>query len=166
MRWLVYALIATFFWGVWGFLPKLVSKKISPESFLIYECIGTILVAIFLLVKIRGKIDYDMFASTCAIGAGMSAFVGTLFFIKAIEIGDCVPVIVITALYPAVILAFCYFLLGEKFTMRQGLAVCFGLCAIFLLSSESESHEAGDDKIGEVVTTTSDSNEAVSNEDI
>jgi transporter family protein len=163
MQWLVYALIATFFWGFWGFIPKLVvSKKFSPESFLIYECIGTILVTIFVLIKVKGKVDLGHIPAASGIVAGASAVIGTLFFIKALEIGESVPVIIITALYPVVILALCYFFLQEKLTIRHGLAVCFGLAAIVLLSYDPQT---GDKKIEEeeAVVAPSDAIETASN---
>ena len=49
--WLVYSLICSLLYGLWGFFGNLATKYIDYQTAFIYEAIGAILMTFFILVQ-------------------------------------------------------------------------------------------------------------------
>lgn len=44
-------------WGLWSFIPKIITKYISPKSAIIFEVIGGMIIGIIVLVSLKFKPD-------------------------------------------------------------------------------------------------------------
>jgi len=131
-QWLVYSLLALVMWGIWGFLPKVALTQFKPESVLLWQGIGaafSTLVFYFFTPSLQ-TVTPGIYA---AIGTGIFAFVGSLFFIFALATGKTSAVVTLTALYPLVTIFLAIFFLGETITLRMFLGIIFAVIAIYLL---------------------------------
>jgi hypothetical protein len=49
--WLIYALICSLLYGLWGFLGNLATKYIDYKTAFVYEAIGAILTTLFIIMQ-------------------------------------------------------------------------------------------------------------------
>ncbi len=109
-NWFLFASLALICWGVWGFLPKLTIKYISPSDAVIFQGIGNLFFLIIVLFYKGFTIKTDVRGITSAFFTGFPGISGSFFYLMAIEKGKISVVVTLTALYPVltVILA-CFF---------------------------------------------------------
>ncbi|MCX7596633.1 MAG: EamA family transporter, partial [Fischerella sp.] len=50
LNWFFYAILSLFLYGLWGLFSKLATNYINPESALIYDIIGAVLVGLIFLI--------------------------------------------------------------------------------------------------------------------
>jgi len=132
--WFIFALIALFLWGLWGFFPKLTTNYMSPKSVLVYEIIGSITIGIIVLFIVGFKPEVNANGITFAILAGLSGSLGALFFLFAISRQKASIVVATTALYPLVTIILAFLILNEPITLKQGIGIIFALIAMVLLA--------------------------------
>lgn len=132
-EWLLPALGAVIFWGIWGFIPKITADSISPQSFLFYQVLGGLIVVV--LFGFKSDLDIDPKGSLLAIVAGAANFLALFFYVKALSKGQVSIISTITALYPIVVILLAFFLLQESLTWKQGIGLGLGLAAIALFAS-------------------------------
>ena len=57
-NWLIYALICSLLYGLWGFFGKLATKSIDYKTAFVYEAIGATLTTIFIKINMGcGKLN-------------------------------------------------------------------------------------------------------------
>lgn len=134
-NWLIYALICSLLYGLWGFFGKLATKSIDYKTAFVYEAIGATLTTIFILASSNNlNFEGNIAGIVFALLVGVCATVASLIFFKAIEIGPVVSVISITSLYPLITVFLSYFFLKEPITIPQIIAVVLAIVAVILAS--------------------------------
>jgi transporter family protein len=133
---------STFFWtllamvtfGAWGFFPKLAVNYISPQSALIYQVIGGLLVGIVGLAMLNFKPETHPMGILYALLTGITGVLGTLFYYAAASRGQISIVASLTALYPLITILLAIIFLHETLVLKQVIGLCFAVAAIVLLA--------------------------------
>ena len=133
-NWFLPALLALFIYGFWGFFPKLAVNYIDPQSALIYEVAGAMLVGLVALVMMGFQPEYHPKGALFAALTGVAGMVGTLCFFAAASRGKISVVVSMTALYPLISIILAVLILKEPITLKQISGMACALLAIFLLS--------------------------------
>ena len=134
-NWLFTALLALLIYGFWGFFPKLAVTYINPQSALIFEVAGALLVGLIALGFSNFQPQTHLKGVLFAMLTGIAGMTGTFFFFAAASRGRISIVVSLTALYPLITILLAAVFLREPVTAKQGLGMLFALLAIALLSS-------------------------------
>ncbi len=134
--WLIYALVALFFWGVWGFLAKMASQVMSSYTLLLLGMLGaSVVLPIYLsLFFSHLRFSWNNPVYYCAPLAGAASALAAFFFYLAVSKGEASRVVAITATYPVVTLILAFFFLGEQITVQKSIGVVITIIGILLLS--------------------------------
>lgn len=132
--WLVYTLLTVFMWGLWGFFPKLASNYIGPNSILIFQTIGNLIVASLVLIGINFRPEIHAAGITYAALAGLTGSLGALFFIYSLIRGESSVVVTITALYPVVTIFLSFLFFKDTITSKQGIGIILALISMVFFS--------------------------------
>jgi transporter family protein len=133
--WLILAIACVSFWGVWGFLAKLVTTKgMHPVALSAISSITAALtswVAFFFLAgapweKTEGHVSF-------ALLVGVLGSAGAITFFLALQHGRASLVVPLSALYPAITILLSFFFLGERPTPLQGVGIILAMIASLLL---------------------------------
>jgi transporter family protein len=124
----VFALVL---WGAWGFLAKVISSSISPQSLAFWSTIATVIpVAVFALTAPAGK---WMRPHPLAVGAGLAYGLALVFFFIALSRGPASVVVPLSGMYILVPAVLGFILLKEPLTVPHVLGLtCAGLAVVFL----------------------------------
>lgn len=132
---LIFALISLLLYGLWGFFPKLASNtNIDARSILVFEAIGTLAIALVVLLAIGFKPTFNGKGFAFALLAGIAGAVGSLFFLLALSRGKASVVVTMTALYPLVVIILSTVILKEPINLKQGIGILFALAAVVMFS--------------------------------
>ncbi|MEW6520217.1 MAG: EamA family transporter [Thermodesulfobacteriota bacterium] len=134
-NWLLSALLAMIIYGFWGFFPKIAVTYISPQSALVYEVGGAMLVGLLTLFFIRFQLQFHPTGSLFAVLTGIAGMIGTLFFFAAAQKGKIAIVVGLTALYPLITVILAVIFLREPLTLKQVMGLILACGAILLLST-------------------------------
>ena len=134
-NWLFSALLAMIIYGFWGFFPKIAVSYISPQSALVYEVAGAILVGLFVLFLIKFNLQHHPKGILFAMLTGIAGMTGTLFFFTAAQKGKISIVVGLTALYPLITVLLAVIFLREPLTLKQIIGLLLACGAILLLST-------------------------------
>ncbi len=132
--WFFYALITLLVWSFFGLFPKLAASYIDPRSFLVYQVLGSLLVATLALVMLGFRPQWHLRGVALALLTGASGSIGTLFFLLAMQKGKASVVVVMTGLYPVLTVLMVCLLLKETLTLKQIIGMVLGLIAILLFT--------------------------------
>jgi transporter family protein len=132
--WVIFATLTFLGWGLWGFLPKFALKHLDPQSTLIYQGLGSMLVLPAVLVARRFHLQFHPAGVAFAVASGFLGALGALCFLLALSRGKVAVVVSITALYPLVTIALSMLVLQETLTLNQGIGILFALLAVLFLS--------------------------------
>ena len=133
--WFIWSVLAMITFGFWGFFPKLAINYISPQSALIYQVLGGLLVGLIALVTAGFKPETQPMGMLYAFLTGITGVLGTLFYYAATSRGQLTIVVSLTALYPLVTILLAFIFLHETISLKQVVGLFFALTAIVLLSS-------------------------------
>lgn len=131
--WILPALATFVFWGLWGFLPKITTRYLSPRSAVLYEVIGGLLFGIVAIGIFRFRPDYHPVGTALGLITGTIGFLGAFAFLQAVSAGRVSLVVSFTALYPALSILLAVIFLGESISLRQGVGVILALIAMLLI---------------------------------
>jgi transporter family protein len=134
-NWFVSALLALIIYGFWGFFPKLAVSYISPQSALVYQVAGGMLVGALALFLVGFRPESHPLGVLFAILTGITGVLGTLFYYAAASRGNISIVVSMTALYPLITICLAFFILHEPLTFKQIIGMVFAIVAIILFSS-------------------------------
>jgi len=129
---LVFVVLA---WGLWPILMKFSVGKIGYSQTLVFGGIGYFAGAT-LLGLVLGKVASPNGFHVVAVGAGLVAALGALFFFQALEkspAGIVFPLVACAQIVITVLLG--YFFLRENMSPRIIAGICAAIMAIWLLSS-------------------------------
>ncbi len=132
--WFFWTILAMITFGAWGFFPKLAVNYISPQSALIYQVIGGMLVGILGLAMLNFKPETHPTGILYALLTGIAGVLGTLFYYFAASRGQISIVVSLTALYPLITILLAVIFLHETLVLKQVLGLCFAVAAIVLLA--------------------------------
>lgn len=132
--WFFWTILAMVTFGAWGFFPKLAVNYISPQSALIYQVIGGLLVGVIGLAMLNFKPETHPMGILYALLTGITGVLGTLFYYFAASRGQISIVVSLTALYPLITIMLAIVFLHETLILKQVIGLCFAVAAIVLLS--------------------------------
>lgn len=133
-NWFVSALLALLVFGLWGFFPKLAVTYINPQSALVYQVAGGLVVGVLVLILIGFKPQVHPLGVLFALLTGVTGVLGTLFYYAAARRGNISVVVSMTALYPLITIFLAFIILREPISSRQIVGLLFALAAIALFS--------------------------------
>jgi bacterial/archaeal transporter family protein len=133
-RWLIYALLCIFWWGIFGFLSKIGSDKLPPGQVQIWFTFGTFPLLVPALLRSRVRVGTDKLGVTYGTLTGFLAGIGNLALFAALENGKASIVGPVTTLYPLVSVILAVIVLQERTNRWQFIGVILAVAAIFILS--------------------------------
>lgn len=140
--WLIYALITTVFWGIWGALSELPEKAGFPAT-LGYAvwAITMIVPAVIALKIIKWKPDKHRKAVIHGLIIGFFGSAGQLILFQALKQGPAYLVFPLVSLSPLVTIFLSLIILKEKASVRSWTGITIALIAIPLLSYQPIENE-------------------------
>jgi bacterial/archaeal transporter family protein len=133
--WILPTVGAMLCWGVWGFLPKLTTRYLSPQSAIVFEVAGAMGFAVIALISLKFQPDTHPTGIVLAVVTGMLGFLGAFCFLNAVSTGPITLVSTLSALYPAISILLAVSFLHEPITLRQGCGIALALAAMVLVAA-------------------------------
>jgi uncharacterized membrane protein len=134
-RWLLYAIITTLFWGVWGAFAEFPTRYGFPET-LVYVVWALTMIppAIYAMQRVRWKIATD--AKSVFLGAliGFTGAGGQMLLFHAVHTGPTYLIFPIIALSPVVTIALSFMFLKERVSRVGAIGVALALVALPLFN--------------------------------
>ncbi len=138
--WLVYALITTIFWGIWGAFIEIPEKAGFPATLgYVVWSLTMIPCALFALYKLKWKVEKDLRSIFLGSMVGLLGAGGQLILFQALRMGPAYIVFPIISLFPMVTIFLSLIFLKERAGKRQWAGIVLALAAIFLLSYQPPS---------------------------
>jgi drug/metabolite transporter (DMT)-like permease len=133
--WLIYAIITTTFWGVWGALIEIPEKAGFPAT-LGYSVWALTMIppALIALGLAKWKLEYDGRAILLGSIIGFLGAGGQLVLFLALKTGPAYLVFPFISLSPVITIVLSYFFLKERASKRGWVGIALALLAIPLLS--------------------------------
>ena len=142
--WLIYAIVTTVFWGVWGALIEIPEKAGFPAT-LGYTVWALTMIppALVALKKINWKPKFDGKSIFLGCVIGFTGAGGQLILFQALKTGPAYLVFPFISLSPVITIILSFIFLKERASKRGWLGIIFALIAIPLLSYSSPEESAG-----------------------
>jgi drug/metabolite transporter (DMT)-like permease len=143
--WLIFAIITTVFWGIWGAFIEVPEKAGFPATlgYVIWS-LTMIPCALVALYNINWKIDAHRKSIFLGCAAGFTGAAGQIILFQALRTGPAYLVFPFVSLSPIVTIFLSNLLLKEKASKKQWIGIILALIAIFLFSyqpSDGSSYE-------------------------
>jgi len=132
--WLIYALFCIVWWGIWGFLSKLGSDRISPQQLQILFTIGIIPSSLLAWAQLGFKVETDRRGAIYGILNGVFTGLGMLAYYAALSRAEASLVGPFTALFPLLTVSLAFVFLRERINRVQVAGMIVALAAIIILS--------------------------------
>jgi transporter family protein len=132
--WLLYALVCTFWWGLWGFLSKIGSAAAAPMQLQILFTLGMLPVAIGMLWRMNWKLETNVKGASYGILSGVTTGLGVLAYYAALREQDASVVTPVTGLFPLLTVVLAFVVLRERLNKVQMTGMILALAAIAILS--------------------------------
>lgn len=129
--WLTYALVTTFFWGVWGAFIGLPAENGFPET--LGYCVWSLTMippAIFALKRIDWKLQYDRKSILYGSIIGFLGAGGQMVLFHAVTAGPAYLIFPIISLSPVITIVLSFFFLRERSTKLGALGIVLALLAL------------------------------------
>ncbi len=136
--WLIYAIITTTFWGVWGALIEIPEKAGFPAT-LGYSvwALTMIIPAAIALKLVNWELERDKKSIFLGLIIGFTGAGGQLILFQALRTGPAYLVFPFISLSPVVTILLSYLFLKERASVRGWIGILLALIAIPLLSYQS-----------------------------
>ncbi len=133
--WLIFALITTIFWGVWGAIIEIPEKAGFPATLgYIVWALTMIIPAVIVLGRISWKLEKGKKAIMYGMLIGVSGAAGQLILFQALRTGPAYLVFPFVSLSPLVTILLSLWFLKEKASPKSWIGIVIALIAIPLLS--------------------------------
>jgi transporter family protein len=134
-RWFWYSMLCVLCWGGWALLSKFGSREIPPETMQFLFTLGSVPIAIALLVARKFKLENSPRGIAFGILNGLLSAIGGLALFAAYHTnGNTAVVTASTALYPVITVVLAVTILREKFGLVQLAGLGFAAVAIVIFS--------------------------------
>ena len=141
--WLLYALVTTACWGVWGALIELPEKAGFPATLgYVVWSLTMIPPALVALSRTGWRFDWSARAARAGLLVGLTGAGGQLVLFQALRDGPAYLVFPIVSLSPVVTIGLSMAFLGERTDRRGALGIALALVAIVLFSVQPSSGSA------------------------
>ena len=129
--WLIYALLTTLFWGVWGAFAGLPTEHGFPET-LVYAVWALTMIppALYALARVGWKFQYDGRSIYLGAMIGLLGAGGQMLLFHAVHVGPTYLIFPIIALSPVVTIGLSLLLLRERVSRLGALGVVLALMAL------------------------------------
>jgi len=133
--WLIYAIITTTFWGVWGALIEMPEKAGFPAT-LGYAVWALTMIppALVALKIINWKLEWDKRSILLGCIIGFTGAGGQLILFQALRTGPAYLVFPFISLSPVITIILSYIFLKERASRKGWIGIVLALIAIILLS--------------------------------
>lgn len=145
--WLIYALVATVFWGIWGAFTGLPAENGFPET-LVY-CVWALTMippAIYVLYRVNWKLQYDKKSIFYGCLIGLLGAGGQMVLFHAVTVGPTYLIFPIISLSPIITVVLSYFFLKERTGKKGTIGIILALIALPLF--EYSAGGSGDSSYG------------------
>ncbi len=130
----LYSLIASGLWGIWGIFAKLAADRMGHwPSLFIYSSVSFLLILLVFTVTGSTLKHVSTPGVLLAVTAGLSGGLAVTSFQKALSCGPLSSSISLTALYPLIPVLYGVLLLGEEITIARGTGMGLAIVAGVLL---------------------------------
>lgn len=138
--WLVFALLATAFCGVWGALIEIPEKAGFPASLGYVVWSLTMIIPCLVSLKIiHWKLEVHAKAIKCGLAIGLLGAAGQLLLFQALKSGAAYLVFPFVSLSPLITILLSIWLLKENASLKAWVGIILALIAIPLLSYQPPS---------------------------
>ena len=135
--WIVYAVAAALFWGIWGVIAKLIADDISSYTNHVLFTIGMLFTLLLVIGKIS-KTKPDKKGIAWGMIAGVLAVTGNIAVYKAFSSGGLAAIVIpVTNLYPLVTIVIALLVFKEKLNWLNAIGILLAIPAVLMLSGES-----------------------------
>jgi len=132
--WIFPATATVIFWGLFGFIPKITTRFISPTSAVVYEALIGLPVALIIMAIMRFQIQTEPRGIVLASITGVLGLLGALGYLVAVTRGPVSLITAFVALAPALTIILAMVFLGETLAARQWVGVGMALGAAVLIA--------------------------------
>ncbi|RJP62793.1 MAG: DMT family transporter [Ignavibacteriales bacterium] len=134
-KWLMYAVITTLFWGVWGAFIEIPEKAGFPATLgYVVWALTMVPCALIGMKIIDWKLEYDKKSVLLGSIVGFTGAGGQLVLFQALRLGPAYLIFPIISLYPVITIFLSVVFLKERASKKAWTAIILALMAIFLLS--------------------------------
>ena len=133
--WIVPALGTFVFWGLYAFLPKFYEEHLSPRSGIVYQGLGSLLLAMFVLFSLNSRPDVHPRGIVLAVITGVLGSLGALCYLVAVTRGPVSLIAAFAALSPVLTILLAKVILNDPITPRQGLGIVLAIGAMVLIAT-------------------------------
>ncbi|MCG9970620.1 EamA family transporter [Christiangramia crocea] len=142
--WLLYAIVTTIFWGVWGAFIEIPEKAGFPATLgYVVWSLTMIPCALFALHRIKWKIEIDKKSIFLGSAIGILGAGGQLLLFQALRDGPAYIIFPLISLSPALTILLSVTLLKEKTTLLKWIGIFTAITAIFFLSYQEPGASDG-----------------------
>ena len=129
--WLIYALLTTLFWGVWGAFAGLPTEHGFPET-LVYVVWALTMIppALYALARVGWKFQHDGRSIYLGAMIGLLGAGGQMLLFHAVHVGPTYLIFPVIALSPVVTIGLSLLLLRERVSRLGALGVVLALLAL------------------------------------
>ena len=133
--WLIYAIVTTVFWGIWGALIELPQKSGFPATLgYVVWALTMIPPAIVALKIINWRLEFDRKSILLGCLIGLSGAGGQLVLFQALRTGPAYLVFPFISLSPVITIILSYIFLRERASKKGWIGIALALIAIIFLS--------------------------------
>jgi len=141
--WLIYSLVTTAFWGVWGALIEIPEKAGFPATLSYAVWALTMIPPAVVALKVVGwKLERDRRSVVLGLLIGLLGAGGQVVLFQALRTGPAYLIFPIISLSPVVTILMSWLLLKERASRRGWVGIFAALVAIPLLSYSGNRQEA------------------------
>jgi uncharacterized membrane protein len=144
--WLLYTLITTIFWGIWGAFIEIPERAGFPATLGYSTWAITMIPCALVALYIRHwKLDTNLRSIFLGCLVGLTGSGGQLLLFEALKSGPAYIVFPLISLFPILTVFLSIIFLKERATQRQWIGITIALMAIALLSyqqpNKTETHD-------------------------
>lgn len=133
--WLIFALVTTIFWGVWGAFIEITEQAGFPATLgYVVWSLTMIPPALIVLKLVNWEIEYDKRSILLGAAIGFLGAGGQLILFHGVSIGPAYIIFPIIALSPVITVLLSILILKEKTNTKGWIGIVLALIAIPLLS--------------------------------